>query len=209
MLTLAAFSRHSREGGNPVLLSVHMSRASTRQRRAGYFSLLAQREVTKRNAPPTPRLAHCAREVPCASRLRRPLTTAHPCADARRSRSLAIALRVSPAPPAMLGALKGAQDQGRNQKRSGAPALHLISGLLLPRRAHGGKLDRVARRKRASSLHVYGRTFNEPRNAIANLPGEARQAWHRGRLSFAYFSLAKQRKVSRSAEGRAEVLLYR
>jgi hypothetical protein len=79
-------------------------------------------------------------------------------------------------------------------------ALLLILGPLLPRRAHGGKLVRVARRKRASSLHVYGRTFNEPRNAIANLSGNARQAWHRGRLLFGYFLLAKQEKVTRSPQ---------
>jgi len=40
--------------------------------------------------------------------------------------------------------------------RGTCKALLLILGPLLPRLAHGGKLVRVARRKRASSLHVHG-----------------------------------------------------
>jgi len=201
------------------LLSIEKQSFHSAFGRAGNFSLLVQRKVTKRKHPPAARSPGI---LPCEfARALRGSLNVHPCTCNELARivrtSLQSFLRALAAPqgPHLGGILPQKQNSRSgspwmyecvDQEQSGAPALHLISGPLLPRRAHGGKLVRVARRKRASSLHVYGHTFNEPRNAIANLPGEARQAWHRGRLSFAYFSLAKQRKVSRSAAGRAEAL---
>jgi hypothetical protein len=65
------------------------------------------------------------------------------------------------------------------------------------RRVGGGKARRGARRKRARSLPVHGRTLNEPRSPLAQSAGTMpadRAA--RGALLFGYFLLGKQEKVT-------------
>ncbi|WP_347261733.1 hypothetical protein [Rudaea sp.] len=77
-----AFARHSRAGGNPVTLfsasGVESKSFHSSCGRAGNFSLLVQRKVTKRNTPQSiAPAAHRARRVRASGRV--PLT-AHPCA---------------------------------------------------------------------------------------------------------------------------------
>src|SRR5580765_3753791 len=57
---------------------------------------------------------------------------------------------------------------------------------------------------RASSLHAQGRAFNEPRHDLAYPERVARRARHPGCISFGYFSLGKQRKVTRALDARGK-----
>ena len=64
----------------------------------------------------------------------------------------------------------------------------------------------MARTMRASSSHVHGCTFDEPRNAIANPEHrDVRRARHLGCVSLVTL-FSQEKRVTRSAEGRAEAL---
>ncbi len=84
------------------------ARASTRLRRAGDFSLLVQREVTKRNTP--------RHRTSRAARARCPALLGGG-GPARTRASVRSDMRAFPPPsPAMLGAVKGEEDQKRKAK---------------------------------------------------------------------------------------------
>ena len=66
------------------------------------------------------------------------------------------------------------------------------------RRAGGGSARRVTGRMPVSLASVHGWTVDKPRRPHADFAGiHARKARKRGGLSFGYFSLATQRKVTR------------
>jgi hypothetical protein len=169
------------------------------------FACTKRSNQEKCTPDPAPRAAH---EVPCASRLRRPLTTAHPCAVVRRSRSIAIALRVSPAQPAMLGAAKGAQDQARSTVTLWHwRARRALTGPLRCGEAVEDKPEGWARWIAPSSTSAQGCAVGEPRSSLANSEGRSPESASPGCVSLGYFSLHKQREVTRSTEGRAKALV--
>ncbi len=70
------------------------------------------------------------------------------------------------------------------------------------RRAGGGRARRVARKDASQFVVRAGCPDDKPRNPTANLPGKARKApIPGGALSLGYFSLGKQRKVTRPPAG--------
>ncbi|RDI97604.1 hypothetical protein DVT68_15030 [Dyella solisilvae] len=71
----------------------------------------------------------------------------------------------------------------------------------MARRVGGGIARRVAGRDAGQFVVRAGCPVDKPRNPPANLEGVARKACHRGGLSFGYFSLATQRKVTRCPAG--------
>ena len=109
---------------------------------------------------------------------------------------------------------RGTRDQEQSPalaSAAGTAALCSSPGPSRPRQVREGKARRVARRMRASSLPVQGRTVSEPRSALAESPG--RTPGDRGRegaLLFGYFLLGKHcaagaartAKPARRAEGR-------
>ena len=117
-----------------LIASPITSRASTRLRRAGYFSLLAQREVTKRNAPP----ARASRAARARGSLRfsalRGRSDGTSMYRSRVRRSIAAPLRALSTKPAMLSALKGdprSKTRSRSTSRSTAIAAFLARCCLL------------------------------------------------------------------------------
>ncbi len=187
------------------------SKASTRVPRAGHFSLLAQREVTKRNAPPTPRLAlraRCPALLGCAgpSRQHIPVLTL---GDRDPSRSLFEFPRRSLRCSARRRGVKIKSQTHQNSanllplarttRAIGAPAM---------RRGCGEKARRVGAMERAQfDVSTWTCCQRTPQQLCELVGQDARRAHRRGVLSLGYLSLHKQRKVTRSAEGRAKALL--
>ena len=139
--------------------------------RTSYFSLLAQREVTKRKAPSRPR----SRGHPCprdfASRLRGSLTV-RPCTDSERARFLRAPLRAFPAP-----ARRGREGPGSKRRaRQSLPQKRLVLVLLLlgpsvtRRRAdgQGPRYARVGAMDRAHSAAGQDVLSAEPRPPVAH-----------------------------------------
>ena len=208
-------SFHSRPASGLLLFIPGIPALNTATRPATLFAPLLRRSAcTKRSKQEkcTPDSAsRAARDVPCASRQCRPLTTVHPCADARRSRSIAIALRVFPTLPAMLGAAKGVKIKSP-EHRSRARlwlwrARCALPGPLRCGEAVEDKPEGWARWIAPSSPSAHGRAVGEPRSSLANSEGRSPESASPGCVSLGYFSLHKQREVTRSTEGRAKALV--
>jgi hypothetical protein len=150
------------------------------------FLCLCKEKSPKETHPGKAPSAHPALQVPCASRLCGVAQTVHPCTASPSRRSIAATLRACPAKPAMLGALQGPRFAASMPQKP-QPARFTASSYALRAGARGPwgpcaaasawrKARRVARTMRASSLHVHGCTFSEPRSALADsegrMPGE-------------------------------------
>ena len=108
-----------------------------------------------------------------------------------------------PSPAAMLGAVKG--EKIKSTSKSTARALDLALDLRAPfatasARRKGPQGGRDG--SRPVRCQHQGRAVSEPRSALAHLRGFTPQAWQRGCISLGYFSLGKQREVTRSPQAR-------
>ena len=189
---------------------------------AGYFSLLVQREVTKRKTPSRSRSrGHpCPRD--CASRLRGS-PTVRPCTDVELAGILpAIAVATNPPP-----ARRGREGPGKSEER-GSPCrrskrltrrsatnplsrlrerarvraiwVHHSSPALHPseqrRRADGSAAQSaVGAMDRADSAAGHGWPVSRTRPPVAN-PRRRRGRGSEGAVFFGYFLLGKQKKVT-------------
>ncbi len=188
------------------------SRASTRLRRAGNFSLCAQRKVTKRKHTP-------ARRPPgilpsgSAGSVRVPLT-ARPCADSGMS-------AIHRAPPSGFSSPDPPPSRGPNSSallrakaRAKARRVFCFCGRVPPQRGPCGaaRLRRTSPQGGAHDARQFDvgtwmccrRTPEQPREVGRQ---DAWRPHRRGVLSLGYLSLHKQRKVTRSTEGLAKALV--
>ena len=182
-------------------LNCDASRVSPRL--ATHFLLLRQKKVSKEKASRSP--GRCA--VPCAARAERGRAELACGSDNARPDPLAAAL-LSPATRQRnaygngrkLSEERAFNPEGRGSGFASPPALPLVGDALIARRegipAHAVMRWRVAQ----SQPDQGGRCLSVASSArprLVRATQRTRRAAHSARLSFGYFSLAKQRKVPR------------
>ncbi len=167
---------------------------------AGRPFLCLCKERNQRNTPRSSRPSRVAAGVRVAGGN---FGTAHPCADPKRSTSMCSALRVyPPAPPLRMGPQEQKPKTHLRSILRRCAALASAFAFWAPVKAR--QADRVkpaGRRTRMCAVSGRGRCpFRKFPSRLRTL--RAQRAGHaaRGVLSFGYFSLHKQRKVT-SAEG--------
>jgi len=150
--------------------------------------------------------------MPCASQLRRGRLTARPCADSRRARIVRAPLRAIFAEAcdarhrkrrrnSANTSVPGLRCSGAQEARCCSPLLHCGGSGRNAR--SGGAMDR-ADSAACTGMCTQRNTGELPRTFRAG----ARKAQCQGRVLFGYFLLHEQEKVTRSAEGRVEALLF-
>ena len=138
-------------------------------------------------------------KIPCASRRGGVAQTVCPCTASQSRRSIAATLRAFPATPAMLGTADGApcplirpsMDCLETNALASARGMRVTWGPCVAASVRR-KGRRLARTMRASSLHVHGRAFSEPRSTLAHSQGRMPGERHTGvAFSLVIFLLAK------------------
>ena len=155
-------------------------------RRASYFSLLRQRNLTKRKASRSQ--GRCA--VPCAARVKRGLA---------RTRFAQTIASPDPLAPALLSPAtrRGERSTGTGSGTRFARSADLVCVFSSPSAPFW--LGRAAQMEAGSGPQLFERSEfcgPPPESSSAGCPKRSVGTQTAGRLSFAYFSLAKQRKVS-------------